>query len=477
MRYVSALILFLFTSLTLLGANQRILPHVVVGGGYETTVTITNLTPDAGQYTYIQFYDEAGAKWKVASELGSSSRFNFETGPRESVTVVFDSADKSVQSGWAMVVGEGPLLVAADYRFTDDFLPISKAAVLAARPDLHTIVPVAINLPAEMNTGLALVNPSAMPADATLHLFDGQGQSVSVKTVPIPNNGKFVAFLTDEALFPGLQELDGYLQVESMQPLAVMAMKLEHHLFTSLPAVRNEVPWRNANTVFVSPLVGSDLLGDGSLAKPFRTIGKAQNVAAEGGSIYLLPGLYSEASGEVFPVNLAYCIPLRGEDPASVIIAGNGAYADEQIQTAIVGEHKGMLADVTVMNPEGMGIYAKATLTITGCRILNCGGTGIEIAGGACLLMDNLVTQNGIGVHIAPDVSVDLGGGVRYSNGGNQFLGNLQCDVWIEYGPGGCPGCSRSLRFNNWDSAAPEMGTVCSGGMDIVRPADVLIRY
>jgi len=456
--------------------TQSCLPHLVVGGGYETTVTLTNLVSDATLYTYIQFYTEDGALWRVTSQLGTTSRFNFNLNPQETVTLVLTSNDKSMQNGWAMVVGRGPVLVSANYRFMEDSLLLAAAAVLPATPDVFSVIPVMVDLDNEENTGIALVNPSDTAGDATLQLLDAQGQVVAIRTVDVPSRGKFVAFVTNDLLFPGVELLDGFIYIESLQPLSVMALRTDHQLFSSLPAVHHTLPWRNAHTIFVSPLLGHDLAGDGSLAQPYKTIKKAKTVADRGWNIYLLPGVYNEESGEIFPIMLSFCVSIRGAHAESVCIMGNGTWGEKEIHATFVGEHKGLISNVTIMNPEGTGIYTGATITVSDCRILNCADIGMDIIGGNPILVNNLFSLNTIGVHIGPDASVDMGGGIRYSTGGNILLRNDQCDLWLEVSPE-CGNCSRSLRFNSWDTADPIMGTECVDGVDIVRPAGTIVRY
>lgn len=84
-----------------------------------------------------------------------------------------------------------------------------------------------------------------------------------------------------------------------------------------------------AREVHVHPTLGSDTDGDGSVEAPVRSVSRALALApaevAEW-TVRLAPGIYSEASGETFPLSLALTegrrtVRLVGPDPASGEIA------------------------------------------------------------------------------------------------------------------------------------------------------------
>ena len=454
-----------------LAANPQYLPHVVVGGGYVTTITVTNLLPGESQWVFVHFFKEDGTRWTVPSNFGTFNRLDFELAPLQTMTAVISGQFTEIQSGWALAVGGGPFAVSSAYQYTVDSLPAAAAAVIPARSDLLSILPAVLDTAAGIDTGVALVNPTDTAGDATLKLMDGQGQAVGTRTVHLPAKGKFTAFLSNPLLFPGIPALDGYVQVESLTPVAAMGLRTEGALFTSLPAVHDVLPWSNSRTIFVNPLLGNDGFNDGSLAKPYKTIRMAQSRGDRGTTIYLLPGLYSAASGETFPIVLAYCMLIRGEDADGVCILGGGTTAGYPVHCAVAGEYKGMIADVTVINPQGAGIYTSTTITVDGCRVMHCGAAGIEIPSGLPILFNNLVTDNEVGIHVGSEADPDLGGGLTFSPGGNFILGNTGCDLWVE--ANGIFGA----RFNSWDTATPSRGPVCASGIDIAAAASAAINW
>ena len=466
------LLVAIFVMLTgALAANPQYLPHVVVGSGYVTTVTVTNLLPAESQWVFVHFYKEDGSRWTVPSNFGTFDRLDFNLAPLQTATAVISGQFTGIQSGWALADGGGPFAVSSAYQYSVDSAPAATAAVIPARSDTLSILPASLDTVAGVDTGVALVNPTDTAGDATLKLVDGQGQMIGTRTVNLPAKGKFTAFLSNPLLFPGIASLDGYVQVDSLTPVAAMGLRTEGALLTSLPAVHDVLPWSNSRTLFVNPLLGSDGFNDGSLAKPYKTIKKAQSAGDRGTTIYLLPGLYSAASGETFPIVLAYCMLIRGEDAAGVCILGGGTRPGYPVHCAFAGEYKGMIADVTVINPQGTGIYTTTSIVVDGCRVMHCGAAGIEIPRGRPILCNNRVFDNLVGIHVGSEADPDLGGGLTFSPGGNFIVGNTNCDLWVE--AGGVFGA----RFNSWDTATPSRGTVCASGIDIAADATAVINW
>lgn len=66
-----------------------------------------------------------------------------------------------------------------------------------------------------------------------------------------------------------------------------------------------------AADLHVNQYTGSDVTGTGALAAPFRTIGKGLGIAQPGDQVLVAPGVYSAASGEVFPLSVASGVSLE----------------------------------------------------------------------------------------------------------------------------------------------------------------------
>ena len=57
-----------------------------------------------------------------------------------------------------------------------------------------------------------------------------------------------------------------------------------------------------AAEIYVDPVVGTDAVGSGAAAVPFKTVGYALGRASAGDTIRLAAGIYSAAGGETFPI-------------------------------------------------------------------------------------------------------------------------------------------------------------------------------
>lgn len=100
----------------------------------------------------------------------------------------------------------------------------------------------------------------------------------------------------------------------------------------------------NRPAIFVDADNGSDTRGDGSRNNPFQTITHAAQRAPSGSVIQLFPGVYSEQSGEIFPIRLRSGLTLRGDESTlgeGYLITGGGTY----ISPTVARQNVTMLAE------------------------------------------------------------------------------------------------------------------------------------
>lgn len=445
-------------------AGPIYLPHLVSGGGMTSTVNLTNLFTNQTQRVSLRFYQENGLPWTVTTNLGTAAAFDLDLAFGASQSIRLTSESPTIASGWAAVHSRDNALVSAFYDYSGGGSSVvGSAGVIPCTADVLSLLPVEMELTQNRNTGLAVVNPSAETVQVQVELLDTGGASLGTKTLNLAAGAKFVGYLNATTLFPLFDGIHGYLKVTGTVPLAVMGMRTVGPVFSSLPAVHDFLPWRNARTSFVSPTLGSDETGDGTLLSPYRTIYKATMRSDRAWTLFLLPGLYDANAGEHFPVVLAYCMSVRGSGTGLTYIRGGGPYA-QLGSTAVVCGFRGMLSDATVLNPNGDGITVEDDATFVNCRVTRCGGRGFRLLGGATLMMNNVITGNGIGIQVDASALPDMGGGTMMSSGGNFLFGNTQCDLFVNRN--GMP----YLRFNSWDNPVPTLGSTCTGGVDIATP-------
>lgn len=179
------------------------------------------------------------------------------------------------------------------------------------------------------------------------------------------------------------------------------------------PAVRQTDPSPSHTpatpvAIFVDVQAGHDRQGTGSQGAPYRTLTHALRVAPSGSVILLAPGVYDQAQGEVFPLQLQPDVTIQGNPtaPETVIIQGGGAFpmGDQTLNVTLLGADQAALVGVTVTNPnpQGHAIWlGDKSPTIVESVLAGNEGAGITIAGHSRpLLQRNQFRQNGIGVQI-----------------------------------------------------------------------------
>lgn len=160
-----------------------------------------------------------------------------------------------------------------------------------------------------------------------------------------------------------------------------------------------------AMLLFVNPLTGNDVTGDGSQRSPLRTLTHALEQASAGTTIMLAPGIYGAESGEQFPIRLKQGVTVHGNPGTQgdgILIRGGGDYVSltaTRQNIAILGADQATLTGVTVTNPNsrGYGVWVESSSpnildnTLTGNL-----HDGISVNGtSAPLIQRNHIVQNG----------------------------------------------------------------------------------
>lgn len=158
-----------------------------------------------------------------------------------------------------------------------------------------------------------------------------------------------------------------------------------------------------AATLYVDSVKGNDAAG-GTQVAPFRTINRALKQAKLGDRIQIVPGTYSAASGEVFPLAIPAGVTVIGNEAtkgAGIVINGSGSFASKTFagqNITLRMETNAQLRGVTVTNPatRGTGVWIESTNpVIINCTFTNCKREGIFATGNASpAVYDNVATRN-----------------------------------------------------------------------------------
>ena len=181
--------------------------------------------------------------------------------------------------------------------------------------------------------------------------------------------------------------------------------------------------------IHVNPTAGDNGTGDGSQLRPFQTITQALRSAEPNSIVLLAPGVYSIATGELFPLLLKPGVTVQG-NPAggdrSILIQGGGFFqspsALERRNATILAADRAGLANVIVNNPTpgGHGLWIEAgSPIIRESQFVGSRNAGIVVAGrGAPIIQDNYFHQNRLaGLMITGPSQADVHGNLFEATG------------------------------------------------------------
>lgn len=161
--------------------------------------------------------------------------------------------------------------------------------------------------------------------------------------------------------------------------------------------------YKLVTTVYVNPTKGNDA-NTGSKLAPFKSLTRALKTIKSAAIIHLASGLYSTASGEVFPLLVPKGVILMGKEATKgkgIVISGSGKYYSQSFGRQEVGMV--LLDDASIMGitltnpqPKGAGIWIESSNpTIANCTFRNCGREGVFVCGSAKpLIVDSVFVSN-----------------------------------------------------------------------------------
>jgi hypothetical protein len=216
-------------------------PQIAVGGGWRTTIFISNATAAGGATGRISFATSAAAPFNAnwVDEVGSNvsgggNVINFQLGPGESrkyVTV----GDMPLTVGYAMVTANASVLGAGMYSLLDAAGNIvTEAGVPMAIPLGKQAV--FVDTTAGFRTGVAVANPNDNLLQIHFQLVSAGGQVLGEVVRELPPFQHFALF-TDE-LFPGAPPMVGRLQFWCTNPMVSVALRMSPSFqFTTIPPI------------------------------------------------------------------------------------------------------------------------------------------------------------------------------------------------------------------------------------------------
>lgn len=232
--------------------------QVAVGGGYNTTFTISNtgsdtlagdlfLTDDAGRPLSASI-SSAGSLQNPAV-VATSSSINVPPGGVQIITAnPATPGDPTLRAGAASIVSSGGSVSGVStFRQSGAAGLITVVGVLASQPVTVATIPVDDNAPTNRFTGYAVINSSGQAINIKSVVVNSDGSIFQTLNPPQLNplaaGAHFAGFLFQDLNNPNLQFKGSLVLIsQNAQPFGVVALLLDGSLLTAIPVTPAKAP-------------------------------------------------------------------------------------------------------------------------------------------------------------------------------------------------------------------------------------------
>ncbi|MBI1956224.1 MAG: hypothetical protein HYS38_07500 [Acidobacteria bacterium] len=209
-------------------SNTYYLAHLALGGGWQTTITYTNYSPQTVTCETTFYSDSGGPLFVSFGGAAASSRT--DTLAPGGVIHEESKADLNATAvgGWARVQCSGPIKASMLFRFYQQGVAVGEAGVNAMTAPATKFVTFSDQI-----TGVAYANPSTQTAQITLTAFSSTGAQLASKSLPLLP-GEHGARNIGDLL--GISSFRGSIQIVSTVPIVSLSLNFEAApVFSSLP--------------------------------------------------------------------------------------------------------------------------------------------------------------------------------------------------------------------------------------------------
>ena len=233
----------------LVQSTDMIFPHLAMGGGWDTTIVIVNITNVTTPFTQY-FYDEAGNPMTVTVRApdGSTSMVNsmqntLAPGGTVRFTLISSSAD--AQAGWSGISydsSQGRLGGYASFRLNVNGTVNEGLVPISAYDDSWFVMP--FDNTQGYITALALCNPGNVADNVTITAVDANGNKMASETINLAPGAHIAYVITGDGHMPSLANAAGALIVESTNTTTLSGLGIRMNSsfgFTSIP-IMNFIP-------------------------------------------------------------------------------------------------------------------------------------------------------------------------------------------------------------------------------------------
>jgi hypothetical protein len=202
--------------------------HVAVGGGFQTTLTYVNYSPQP--ITCVtNFYSDIGSALSVPFTGGAVSSRTDTLQPGQSIHDQTTSNSATQMTGWAQGTCTGPVQASLLYRLYQAGAPVGEAGVNAETTPASSFVTFA-----ETATGVAYANPSTtQSANITITVYNTGGNRLGSQTITL---GPLAHGAANLGPLLGIQSFTGFVKITSTLPIVSLSLNAEAFpVFSSLP--------------------------------------------------------------------------------------------------------------------------------------------------------------------------------------------------------------------------------------------------
>ena len=426
------------------GDTLQYFAQAAAGGGAVTVFSIHNPGSTAGQVR-VELLDSDG--------LGFfSSEFSV---PGLGVkTVDITGVPGAIKAGWAQLTAlSGQFEATEFFQLSVSGQPLPRVGVLPCTPST-TMKFFAYLVKGQTNTGLAVANPSGTEnAAITLRRYNTMGALVGTSSTTLGPHKHLARFLSEDPWFPGLDDFEGIVELESTQPVILTMLRSDSALLSSaavLTPYLSGVAPGSVTTEYLadgavttekvsSKAITADKLADNSAGSNHIIDGAVatQDLADASVTLSKISSTSTGQSGQVLGIvgsslswtadSLTLPAQLMSDHATPFTIWSHDSLSTNP--TAIVGQQGDSSSPLTI--PVGVAGYSRNGAGVYGWSYDKYGVHGFSRSGravwGYAPYGDGLVGQSeGAGRSGIYAVNYNSGGFAGFFDGNVQVNGNLQ---------------------------------------------------
>jgi len=206
-------------------SNTYYFPHLAMGGGWQTTLTYVNYSPQTVSCNTTFMGDDGSAVQPpftapIPTQLGPGASFHIET-----------QATGGILGAWAQAGCNGPIKASLLFRLYSGTTAAGEGGVNASTTPATEFVTYA-----QTFSGIALGNPSPQVASITINALDSSGLLVFTSSLTLNPNAHYANNINALPGAPANLDFSGSVQIISTVPIVSLTLNAEKFpSFSALP--------------------------------------------------------------------------------------------------------------------------------------------------------------------------------------------------------------------------------------------------